>query len=339
MNAAEPPRDSGGRHRPGSVSIPACPLCRGKSSRKHGEIAQTVLLDYYRHSLGMDASRMLDGGAEPIGLLQCPACDLKWYHPSPAGDGEFYEGLQRHSWYYQDDKPEYSFARAWLERDSRVLEVGCGKGAFALYAGPGICYRGLEFNQEAVRKGREAGLSIDIETIEAHAAAFPDTYDLVCSFQVLEHVSQPLEFLGSCAAAVKPGGLLLIAVPAEDSFLSITEGGFLNMPPHHLTRWTDRALVGAMGSVGIAPLEVWHEPVADYHRDWYHATLARHALRALLGQGHPLHSRDMISRVINRLLTVGWLREPLHTFGERRFANKGRGHTVCAVGRKTGRPA
>jgi 2-polyprenyl-3-methyl-5-hydroxy-6-metoxy-1,4-benzoquinol methylase len=319
-----------------SLSMPHCPFCNSESNRKIDEIAQSVVISYYQKSLGIDASKLLDANGTPISLLQCQSCDVKWYSPSPCGDGAFYEGLQQHSWYYQDEKPEYYFAQKWLIGGTHLLEIGCGKGAFSKFIGSDVSYRGLEFNEEAVKKGREAGLRIDIEAVETHAAENPESYDVVCNFQVLEHVSKPLTFLEACAASLKQEGLLIVAVPSEDSFLSITEGGFLNMPPHHLTRWSDKSLTTALAKVGITTLETWHEPVADYHRDWYSSVMAKHAVRRMLGQANPLYSRDTLSRITNRLLGAKVIREYLKNNGERHFAYRGRGHTVCIVGRKTG---
>ena len=316
--------------------MPNCPFCNRESNRKIDQIAQAVIIKAYYDWYGIDVSKLLDADGIPIALLQCQSCDLKWYSPSPSGDGPFYEGLQKHAWYYQDEKPEYIFAKKWLSAGSTLVEIGCGKGAFSEFIGPEVSYRGLEFNEEAVKKGRESGLRIDIETVEAHATANPEAYDVVCNFQVLEHVSNPRTFLEACATTLKHGGLLIVAVPSEDSFLSITEGGFLNMPPHHLTRWTDKALATALAKVGIKTLETWHEPVADYHRDWYGSTMARHAVREMLWQASPLYSRDPVFRISNRLLRVKLIRERLKRRGEQNFAFRDRGHTVCIVGRKTG---
>lgn len=186
-----------------------CTLCNSESNLSIDEIAQSVLINYYKNSLGIDTGKLLDANGPSITLLQCQSCDIKWYSPSPIGDAAFYEGLQQHSWYYQDEKPEYQFAQRFVPAGATLLEVGCGKGAFSKFIGTDVSYRGLEFNEEAVIKGRESGLSIDIEAIESHAAKDPEAYDVVCNFQVLEHVSKPLQFLEACAASLKQHGILM----------------------------------------------------------------------------------------------------------------------------------
>ena len=316
-----------------------CPICKNDSILKLDEISQLAIAKYYCDSLGINTSQIINVDDKPIELLKCNICNLRWYSPSPSGDPAFYEALQRHSWYYQDDKPEYSYARKFLKSGFSVLDIGCGKGAFSKFLPQGVSYRGLEFNEEAVRKGCAAGHRIDMEAAETHAMNNTGAYDVVCHFQVLEHVTDPLPFLEACAAMLKPDGLLIVAVPAEDSFLSIAEGGYLNMPPHHLTRWSDEALGFAIERAGVTPIEYWHETVAPYHSDWYRSVMGMFALRSMVGQVNRLYANDVLSRLMRRLLRVKMIGDKLSSYGERHFAQSGRGHTVCVVGEKSGRTA
>ena len=119
-----------------------------------------------------------------------------------------------------------------------MLEVGCGRGAFASLLKaqqPSVRYRGLEFNQAAVQAACAAGHDVVCRTLSDGAAQRPGHHDLVCHFQVLEHVPDPLAFTRDSVAARRPGGLLLVAVPAEDRFIGQQRDAWLNMPPHHLT--------------------------------------------------------------------------------------------------------
>jgi len=313
-----------------------CPVCESSSTVKLDEISQLMLMKAYRESLSVDTSQLLKTDGPPISLLHCMNCDLKWYAPAPSGDPAFYEALQKHDWYYQDDKPEYAYAAKFLRDGMSVLEVGCGKGAFAKFLPQGVSFRGLEFNEEAVRKGMASGLQIDIESVEDHAVKYARAYDVVCHFQVLEHVTNPGLFLAACASLLKPGGILIVAVPSEDSFLAITEGGYLNMPPHHLTRWSDKALGQAIARCGMQPTEYWHESVATYHRDSYASTIRLYAIRRLLGQANRLHATDFFSRMLRRLMRIEVIGSRLSKYGERHFVHRGRGHTVCVVGKKLG---
>lgn len=309
-------------------------MCKSDSVEKLDAVSRGTISMYYRDALGIDTTNILNPVDPPIDLLSCVACDLRWYEPVLAGGPELYMALQRHQWYYQDDKPEYMFAKQFIRTDQHVLDIGCGKGAFSNFLPKGVTYRGLEFNEQAATTGRSIGLGISVESAECHAISNREAYDAVCHFQVLEHVSDPLSFLTACAAMLKPGGLLIVAVPSEDSFLSIAEDGYLNMPPHHQTRWTDQALGLAFRRIGIVPVECWHETVATYHRDWYRTVIAMYALRKSLGQDTHLTATDIISRVLRRLVRVKPIGDRLARIGEKQFDCRGRGHTVCMIGQK-----
>ena len=107
---------------------------------------------------------------------------------------------------------------------------------------------------------------------------------MVGHFQVLEHVTDPKGFMQGCVKALKSGGKLLMAVPVEDSFVGRAESTWLNMPPHHLTRWSNTALANAVRSVGVNPVETWHEPVADYDQAWHRTVVIAAGWKSLLGK-------------------------------------------------------
>ena len=57
-----------------------------------------------------------------------------------------------------------------------------------------------------------SGLAIDYRATTAEAiAAGGETFDVVLALEVVEHVADVDLFLSSCAAMVKPGGLLFVA--------------------------------------------------------------------------------------------------------------------------------
>lgn len=316
-------------------SPPACPECRTPDTAPVDAVSTAELAQLY-HRHGVEVGSYFDG-LDHLARYRCAHCDLQFFAPACAGDDAFYEQLQQFDWYYQDEKPEYHHAAGYLQAGQRVLEVGCGKGAFHAFLPAGVAYVGLEFNDEAVRKANAAGLDVRKETIERHAAAHPGRYDAVCTFQVLEHVPRPDTFLDGCVAALADGGLLIVAVPAEDSFLAVAANAPFNMPPHHALRWTDRALRNMARRRRLDVVELWHEPVAPFHRDWQEHTLAHHYFALHGSGGARLVDTRLRYRAIGRLLRHA----PLRAWLARRVAAARpvlrHGHTVVLVARK--RPA
>ena len=98
-----------------------------------------------------------------------------------------------------------------------VLDIGCGGGLIAEpLARLGAAVVGAdasETNIEVAKLHAEGtGLAIDYRATTAEAiASGGETFDVVLALEVVEHVSDVELFLTSCAAMVKPGGLLFVA--------------------------------------------------------------------------------------------------------------------------------
>jgi SAM-dependent methyltransferase len=189
-------------------------------------------------------------------------------------------------------------------------------------------------NDEAIRRAQAAGLNVFKQSIEEHATIAPGKYDVVCSFQVLEHVPEPRGFVHACVQALRPGGKLIIAVPAEDSFLGVASDAHLNMPPHHALRWTDRALRNLALREGLSIVELWHEPVAPFYEDWHKDTLAHHYFVQLGITKYTLVGRTFTGKVLARLFRTKGVRNFFAAKTAERFPHAKFGHTVVLVASK-----
>ena len=209
---------------------------------------------------------------EDINYCECLNCKLRFYDPLITGDEKFYNSLQKFGWYYMDEKEEYVYAKEYIKSSDKVLEVGSGKGAFAKHL-PTKDYIGLDFSENAKKMAAENGIAIENEMIQDYAKKHKEEFDVVVSFQVLEHVSDPKSFIESKLEALKIGGKLIIAVPSEDSFLKYVNNGILNMPPHHVTRWSDDTFKFIADKYGLSIVDVYHEKIQEVHKRWYLSTL------------------------------------------------------------------
>lgn len=306
-----------------------CPLCGCAGLHAQDQIRTGDLARVYQRVLGLDVRAEL-GETDLVWFVTCPSCHLEFFDPPLAGSECFYEQLQRFPWYYPDEKAEYDFAGRFVGPTDSVLEIGCGKGAFARLVSA-RCYVGLELSRRAVEMGRDAGLDIRCEAVEAHAEDHAAAYDLVCAFQVLEHVAQPGAFLRAAAACVRPEGLLVISVPSADSFLSEVVNGALNLPPHHVTRWSDRALRGIAEPLNLELVALEHEPLARMHVQWWSMTRATDAVGRLMRA--PRKLVDVSPAAVARS-RMGTLLAPLFRWRAWQGAERPRGHSVTAVYRR-----
>jgi 2-polyprenyl-3-methyl-5-hydroxy-6-metoxy-1,4-benzoquinol methylase len=293
-------------------------------------VPATDLIAAYRRRLGLDIGKELAGIATLL-FVRCDECELLSFWPLAAGSSQFYDRLQAFAWYYAEEKNEYGFARRFLTPKDTGLEVGCGKGAFGASLQVAR-YVGLEFSARARQRGVDAGLEVLGESVEVHAAGRAPQYDVVCAFQVLEHVPAVREFLDACVACLKPGGRLILSVPSADSFAREVPNFLLDMPPHHLTRWPDAALQALSRLLPLECIELWHEPLQRVHRDLQAATRVHRWLRQSIRR--PARAWDEGSAA--RLMwlasgALGWLLARIPTAG----APPG-GISVTAVYRKSG---
>lgn len=251
-----------------------CPLCKNQNIVKLEKINKDALIYLYQKMTGHDFSYLLH---QDISYCECQNCKLRFYNPLITGDEIFYNALQKFDWYYMDEKEEYHCAKSYIRSTDKILEVGSGKGAFAKHIATQD-YIGLDFSENAKNMAKKNGITIENETIQDYAEKYPSSFDVVVSFQVLEHVSDSKSFIEAKIKALKTGGKLIIAVPSEDSFLKYVTNGILNMPPHHVTRWSDETLKYIAKKYSLEIEIIHHEKVQEVHKAWYLSTFFRSSL-------------------------------------------------------------
>lgn len=115
----------------------------------------------------------------------------------------------------------------------RVLDAGCGEGyGAALLAESARAVVGLD-REEAVAvarvRHRAPNLEYRVADLE-RLADLGDRFDLVVSFQVIEHLPDPVGFLRGLAACTAAAGEILVTTP--NRLMSVSEN------PYHLREWT-----------------------------------------------------------------------------------------------------
>jgi SAM-dependent methyltransferase len=130
-----------------------------------------------------------------------------------------------------------------------LLEIGCGPGFFlAEMRNLGWHPRGLEISEYAVRHAREK-LGLDVVQGSLEPRLLPlASFDAVFMGDVMEHLSNPIESLAAVHSWLKPGGVLLVAIPSTMNLLSARLGmaiyqtrrrfKTLRIPPYHLFEYT-----------------------------------------------------------------------------------------------------
>lgn len=263
-----------------------CPLCGSLSTYLDQTLEVSKIVDEWMRQMKMDVSGEFHGILQ-IELLRCSNCSLRFFQPaSVAGSPALYERLGKLDWYYMQSKWEHDVAMEDLKECKNGIEVGCAFGDFVARVARerGIPFEGCEQNPHAVQTARSMGISVHLENLEDLASLRPCAYDAVCSFQVLEHVTRPGKFLSAACAILRPGGKLILGLPNANSFLKY-QFNLLDLPPHHMSRWTDETLTRLQQRYPLKLARIAYEPLASYHLqgyvEAYTSMLASRGLHAL----------------------------------------------------------
>lgn len=132
---------------------------------------------------------------------------------------------------YQEALTRYEFAQKFLKKGGKVLDLGCGTGYGSAILGQMAKVTGLDQNQEAIefaqkKYGSDAKFMVgDITHLQTPGHEF----NLVCCFEVIEHLKNPEKMLREVKRVLKPDGYFLLSTPNQD-VLSIK--GELTSPYH-----------------------------------------------------------------------------------------------------------
>jgi len=240
-------------------------------------IPSAEIVRRYREEFGYDAAHNFAGVPE-AGLYECGDTGYQFFFPfSMTGDESLYRTLQQNEWNYKEDKWEHDTALAHVSPGWRVLDVGCGRGSFLHKAQAlGATVTGIELNRSAAAAARARGIEVVEGLLQGHARERPAFYDVVASFQVLEHVADPRAFVEDCIRVLRPDGRLILGVPNNDGFLRYADAP-LNGPPHHMGLWNRRSLSALCELFPLKPRTFEVEPLAEV--DWYQSVMERRYLR------------------------------------------------------------
>jgi len=228
---------------------PECPLTGSQNIQVLEEFPTSLLVDCYQRDLGINvASEFL--GVQRMQLCRCLESNLIFFYPSVTGSTEFYKQLRAFDWYSPTGKFEYKRAADWIKPGNRVLEIGCGTGQFAITI-PDASYTGLEPNIVSEAHSKDMGTRILSEEVIWHAMTYSQTYDVVCAFQVLEHIGDPETFLTAALACLKPDGLLILEVRTYLRFVASNTIGLPRIPPVHGPNPELTVGIGLQGSKGF----------------------------------------------------------------------------------------
>ena len=200
----------------------------------------STLIAKYRHKCGIDVARWFSG-LRAIHLYECTETGFRFWQPACiAGDEVFYH-LVGSAWmqYYRTNRWEYGIARDFVKKHRDVLEIGAGRGFF-LKSLEGVTNHavGLELNGEAIST-KVTKFPIEHAQLPDIVKRHPESFDVVCAFQVLEHIVDPCEFLNDAIRCLRNDGLVILSTPNLDYPPFRRQEDAFDLPPHHVGHFSE----------------------------------------------------------------------------------------------------
>ena len=219
-------------------TLEACPICGGKSLRPRFDV---------RHIAGdVLHSWASEQGFSAAPIVACRGCGFvfKSVQPSAHYLDEHYAQLskdymERVAEEVTEHREDYRAARKMLleafPAGGSILDVGCASGYFLHSLGGDWEKHGLEIFHLAAQRARERGEITVHECGLASARFANDSFDVVCSFDVVEHLSDPMAFFREAHRVLKPSGWLLLGTGDSGSagaFFSGSRWTYFAIPEH-----------------------------------------------------------------------------------------------------------
>jgi 2-polyprenyl-3-methyl-5-hydroxy-6-metoxy-1,4-benzoquinol methylase len=230
-----------------NVEYPACPLC-GSERRE---------APFRLH--------------EPYRVARCPACGLHYLYPrvieramrEAYRQPSYYEGgacgYADTSYTDQERALRATFKRLLKNLSRRglnggdLLEIGCGYGYLLDEARAYFDRRvGTDFSLRAAEIARSTGAEVFVGGVEQ--VPHESRFDCVLAIQVIEHIYEPVSFVGQLASHTKAGGHVVLATPDIGGILRKAMGR--RWPsfkvPEHVLYFDFRTLSAVMQRAGLS---------------------------------------------------------------------------------------
>ena len=154
-----------------------------------------------------------------------------------------------HWWYRarRDILADYLTREGGLPKDARILEIGCGTGHNLPMLAKFGRVEAIEIDPAARAIASERlGATVSDARLPELPGIERGAYDLIAVLDVVEHIEDDVAALKAMGDCLKPGGKILIAVPAHQWMWSAHD-----VVNHHHRRYSKRTLAAAISAAGL----------------------------------------------------------------------------------------
>lgn len=196
-------------------------------------------------------------------LCKCMDCDMVFTKRIPT-EGElndYYKNYGLNNYLSPLTIKRYNELLDKLEpfkKTKRILDVGCGIGYFLDEAKKrGWEVYGTELSQGSAKICIEKGIKIHEGALET-ANYNSEMFDVITSFEVIEHINNPQTELKNFNLILRPGGVVYVTTPNYNSLLRLRLKGLYNVItyPEHLSYYTPKTIAKIFKTFGFNKIKI-----------------------------------------------------------------------------------
>ena len=239
-----------------------CPIC--------SKVALHAFPAVYKNDMiaGISVSNQIENNAT---IFFCSSCDFKFTYPTLNAEDleEIYKLSSSEIW---ESNSNICERRDYISRINRidnylscgkVLDVGCYTGGFLGCLNDKWEKYGIEPSISAARIARDKSIKIISDKLPVDSI-YNDSFNLITSLNVIEHVPNPRDFLIKIRALLTEDGVLFLETGNFDSRFSrlLSENWSYYHIPEHVSFFSANGLKNLLEDLNFEILEiadsVWH---------------------------------------------------------------------------------
>lgn len=156
---------------------------------------------------------------------------------------------ESHFWFKNRRHKICNIFEAYVPKSSRILEIGGGTGFIAAKLQKlGFSIEMADIHSNGLRQAKKKGIS-KLYQFDLFNPPFQQAFEVICLFDVLEHLSDPIKAIECLKKMLKPKGIIILTVPAHQWLWSRDD-----VVARHHQRFTKTTLLKLFQQTHLTPL-------------------------------------------------------------------------------------